>query len=733
MSTQYTFWELLDDYSIEIPMIQRDYAQGRKDRKSEQIRKEFVRSLYESVSEVNVTQDLDFVYGTDKNEKLILLDGQQRLTTLFLLHWYLATRSGLLENHRIKLAKFSYQTRASSRDFCNSLISNSTDELFNNETKISSLIEDSSWFYSVWKSDPTVQSMLTMLDEIHRVFAKSESSEQLWLNLIDRVNPAITFHFLNLDEFGLTDELYVKMNARGKALSDFENFKAWLLGYVEKHDEIKVPTKFWLYLDKEWTDIFWQYTSNKKFTNFEVDKPFMRFFNLIVLFEWCIGLEVPNRKFDFSTEALISLFQRGQNVSIVQYLKVNAFNSQFFSRINTFLEFIRNDSNDAQRKVFFDVISSPRYVPLTKLYSQYAFIVQNEKWENVETKLIELEHWSRITKNLINNTIIDDPISFVRAVQSLDVLGNVEQDTVVKFAKYNSNNISFFNTKQRREEILKAELVKADQAWESLFKKAEGHEYFNGQIGFLLDLSLDEEKQEYSQSKFNDYHAKASVLFSSKLHEKNEFLLERALLSFHNYLISKSSNRGFCKYLLTDARARDENWRNIFSEPYFVQFLDAIHGDVELFLRSLIDNAEFSDWRQYFINYPQAIKVCGEKEVRFDYSGDIYLLTKKRLSGKYAELRSYILYCELTDQIKFGNFDSIDPKVSYQFIHGEMEKPSVHVRFKGCSYFISFGSLAYKVQEKTQDDVLVDVDKSVLPNELLELMLGIKCLGESNE
>ena len=36
----------------------------------------------------------------------------------------------------------------------------------------------------------------------------------------------ITFHLLDLAEFDMGDELYVKMNARGKNLSDFKNFKA---------------------------------------------------------------------------------------------------------------------------------------------------------------------------------------------------------------------------------------------------------------------------------------------------------------------------------------------------------------------------------------------------------------------------------------------------------------------------------------------------------------------------
>jgi hypothetical protein len=733
MSTQYTFWELLDDYSIEIPMIQRDYAQGRKDRKSQQIRKEFVRSLHQAVSNSNITQDLDFIYGTDKNGKLILLDGQQRLTTLFLLHWYLAATSGLLEINRDKFAKFSYQTRASSRDFCNALTCNSIDELFNTETNISLLIEDTSWFYSVWKSDPTVQSMLTMLDEIHRVFIGHEDKSELWHKIIDRDNPAITFHFLNLDKFGLTDELYVKMNARGKALSDFENFKAWLLGYVEKHDEIDVPSNFWLSLDKEWTDIFWQYTSNPKFTNFEIDKPFMRFFNLVVLFEWCVDLNVPARKFDPLTEALIGLFQRGTHVSIDQYLKVNAFNNQFFDRINTFLEFIRNDANDEQLKVLFNAIKSPTNLTLTKLYPLYIFVAQNKEWEDVDSKVNELGHWIRITNNLTNNTIIDSPVDLVNVVQSLNSLANVEQDVYGKFANIKSKDISFFKGEQRQEEILKAKLVMENSIWETLFLGAESHEYFNGQIGFLLDMCLDEESNTYSQVKFSEYYEKASVLFSKKFHESNEFLLERALLASHNYLISNSSNKKFCKYLLTNTRVRDENWRNIFRESFFVEFLDGIHGNIEQHLRNLIGDASFNDWRQYFIDYPQTIAVCGEKEVRFDYGGDIYLLSKKRLSGKYAELRSYVLYCELIKRMKDRSLEGIVQKASYKSIHGELEQPSVSVKVSEIDYFISHTAYAYRVQVEDRDDQLVKVDESVLPNQLLSIMEEVKNLGESNE
>ncbi len=69
-NSQYTFWKLLSEYTIEIPIIQRDYAQGRDTAKP--IRDELLDSIYTAlVSDSNL--DFDFVYGTaeDCEEKHI--------------------------------------------------------------------------------------------------------------------------------------------------------------------------------------------------------------------------------------------------------------------------------------------------------------------------------------------------------------------------------------------------------------------------------------------------------------------------------------------------------------------------------------------------------------------------------------------------------------------------------------------------------------------------------------
>lgn len=83
--TTLDFWSLLQKHRIEVPIIQRDYAQGRVDKK--EIRDKFLNALFQSINDESGIK-LDFIYGSVESGIFQPLDGQQRLTTLFLLHWY---------------------------------------------------------------------------------------------------------------------------------------------------------------------------------------------------------------------------------------------------------------------------------------------------------------------------------------------------------------------------------------------------------------------------------------------------------------------------------------------------------------------------------------------------------------------------------------------------------------------------------------------------------------------
>ncbi|RLF26298.1 MAG: hypothetical protein DRN05_07240, partial [Thermoplasmata archaeon] len=280
-----TFWQLINKYKIEIPIMQRDYAQGRE--KHKDIRESFLTNIYKAINN-NENLNLDFIYGSVediKENKLILIDGQQRITTLFLLHWYLVNKDNKVSDDvKSTLKRFTYETRISSREFVEKIIDKGIDfeQLQKSGKLLSQYIKDQPWFFIYWQRDPTIKAMLTMLDSIHEKFKEAGFFEKL----IQSNNPPITFYFLQLENFGLTDELYIKMNARGKLLTEFENFKArfeqfWGSKFSNTPTEFKIKDKevsfkeyFSCRIDNEWTDLFWEFRDE----NNEIDERFMNYF-----------------------------------------------------------------------------------------------------------------------------------------------------------------------------------------------------------------------------------------------------------------------------------------------------------------------------------------------------------------------------------------------------------------------------------------------------------------------
>lgn len=190
--------------------------------------------------------DLNFVYGSTKGNTFIPIDGQQRLTTLYLIHVYLMLVLGKKfekgSNKRIK--KFTYETRTTSRDFCKGLTNETIvirdDKKITDVESISEEIKNNNWFSSSWLNDPTIKAMLNMLDSIHEIF-KGEDYEDFFEKLTDDDEDSyiIYFYFLDLGEYNLGDSIYIKLNARGKDLTNYENFKAKLSKYIT--DEIGTP------------------------------------------------------------------------------------------------------------------------------------------------------------------------------------------------------------------------------------------------------------------------------------------------------------------------------------------------------------------------------------------------------------------------------------------------------------------------------------------------------------
>ena len=272
---------------VEIPLIQRDYAQGRRNSRVDDIRSAFLEDLHEALSGSKAI-GLDFVYGEVNDGTFEPVDGQQRLTTLFLLHWYLAFRSGRVGDPG-PWTRLTYATRPSARLFCERIVENPPPADLSGWPSL--WIKDQSWYLHLWRFDPTIEAMLVMLDAIADRF-QSDDVNAAWERLTDDADPAVWFQLLPIDEMGSAEDLYIKMNSRGRPLTSFEEFKAHLgqtIAHTGRAEELGHK------IDGAWADLLWPYRGE----NDIFDDQFMNYFDFVLeVCEWRegrIGTDAPIR------------------------------------------------------------------------------------------------------------------------------------------------------------------------------------------------------------------------------------------------------------------------------------------------------------------------------------------------------------------------------------------------------------------------------------------------------
>ncbi len=307
-----TFARLLKEETvIMIPKVQRDYAYGRIEPKVIEVLNGMLDTMFKAVRD-DKSELFDFVYGGSyvkkSNEGLIPLDGQQRLTTLFLLHFFASVVQPEIQQDKDgisvdTLKKFRYETRQTATDFCDALVGNIRNEIipsynYSEGKPIKELIKNSPKFLPSYDSDPTIVSMLNVLEIIEQKYL-ANPIENLWDKLTTRDN--IQFYALSLEKFGLSDDLYIKMNSRGKKLTNFEIFKSDLEKAINKiapslKDDLSKK------IDNEWMDILWDYANLFEYENDadlikKADDGFMNLLNNIFRIElFRRGIETSTKR-----------------------------------------------------------------------------------------------------------------------------------------------------------------------------------------------------------------------------------------------------------------------------------------------------------------------------------------------------------------------------------------------------------------------------------------------------
>lgn len=478
MNQTYTLLSLCEAYQkIEIPIIQRNYVQGN----DKTIRCHFVDYLVKALTQQSPVE-LDFVYGAERQDTrltdncapqvgrvLIPLDGQQRLTTLWLLHGYLLALEQVNNNPEQLspeereaqcqlLSRFVYETRQSAKDFCGYWLQEVTQracpELVDKPSKY---LRNCAWFDPEWEKEGTVTAMLGMLDEV------ATKRAELQAVAYGRLSECIRFYYLHIKKFGLSNELYIRMNARGEQLTSFEHFKSSFYKVIQDHSSLSAIKEK---MEYDWVDALWQYRPKDTHVT---DHPFMK----------CLSFatEVLHIKgYDKGTEDNIESVYKDPNA--VTYLKQtldcvenlkgiqydNLLKDSDTKKTLSFQEILARMLTDGLRTVTQRIL----------LYTAIAYLQHHNTIDGIVPLL-------RVVRNLSTNTV-KQKIDLTKIYPSLDAL--VQVPNIYEYLAHLQGRIPGFSDTQLEEEKAKAQLRLARPEVNTLLDEIE--DFFSGKIFNLL-------------------------------------------------------------------------------------------------------------------------------------------------------------------------------------------------------------------------------------------------------
>lgn len=242
------------DRKIIIPDFQRDYCWGDKihgEKKDSDIVHGFIDTLleeFENNKESEVLIGKIDVYENPKDH-IYLTDGQQRLTTLYLLIGMLYRKlenpelkeklkrcliSDFEENHDDQEPYLQYAVRESTIFFLRDLVN----EFFIHDNQIEvSGIKKQPWYFSEYDLDPSIISMLSALSTIEKNLNNEKISDMDSFSkfIIDHVK----IQYYDVIDKSHGEERFVIINTTGKSLSATENVKPILLGNIHNDEYAK--------------------------------------------------------------------------------------------------------------------------------------------------------------------------------------------------------------------------------------------------------------------------------------------------------------------------------------------------------------------------------------------------------------------------------------------------------------------------------------------------------------
>ena len=471
-ATPHTLFALLSRYRVSVPGIQRHYVQGGSDAHATEVRTIFINDIFQSFRKGN-EMSLDFIFGpldTKGADTFVPVDGQQRLTTLWLVARYAvaklppeaaSTRTEILR----LLSRFQYADRRYASRFCAALCNEGvTNDAWATGTPSVKLAK-AGIVNPGWQADSTVAAMLNTFDTIHELWPQGISAEDFLVYLWEKV----TFR-LCMEHF--SNDLYMKMNARGLTLTQWEQVKG-------KFAKIMPESVCWSRRVEELSEMYFG-----KMDGALPDNAFFALFGrvssyvsssealgseLVKLAEWKSNDELPYVPFE---QFKLSGTQVDTLLSMMEYLLANA-----------------------------DLLSLPNWADVALLKA--VFLPQNaeqrelslmlfdyfDKFKTKQPVIYDVNHFLRIAWNVLNN--VSATVAKDRQRRLAAVKGAIQAASYADL--YLDADLHFDgDAVQYREEEAKGKVYRAEPEADGVtvdeLQKAE--EFLHGRVRMaLLDLA----------------------------------------------------------------------------------------------------------------------------------------------------------------------------------------------------------------------------------------------------
>ena len=537
---------LRDIKNILIPDFQRAYAQGRNTPQSREIIENFISDIRKVLDRTDSSLSLDFIYGRRNNEVFEPYDGQQRLTTLFLVHLYILRKADCEQNKNQAWRgfKLSYRTSIESGRFVEA-ISDNKNQIFFKQKDTWKLCQLESQFYidSQMLEDDAVKNMLRTLSVIDEKLGDlnatkaSDSLAQISFSLYDCLPDA------NPEVF------YLKTNTRGLPLTPFENFRSKYDSYLKvRYSKNKAES---LSVTRKRMNKYFNYfysPDDKMSPDGKLMNLFVSYFSsLYTLFNLKEDETEKSKKF-VPFQYFANVFEKNESVEPVMLPILNL------------LDFLTEDEENKERNLNKLTVSSNEEKESPWFSEKIREAILNSKNENSAYLLLvsfffktfnktsfdgeKYRAYIRVVTNLINNDVtIGRNRSLYLNIRNSDLS---EHELLKILSTHKIKNEDSKVAKTIEEEIKKLELIQDDSAWRSLIEDAESTAFADGFISYLFDDNDNKELFDFRLKKFSEYFDENGVKAVKE---------EKVVIAY----IKLSSDDQNTKYFDT---SRD-HWRNI--------------------------------------------------------------------------------------------------------------------------------------------------------------------------